>query len=369
MGVKIYYIIVAISILLGLMIPQEGSSKKRYVIIIALIHIFVCGFRYQYLTGDLIKYHSFFEKVQSYGWMSPQVFHDGKNFGFYWLLKLISVVFGDNYQAVLIVIAIITEVGVANVVYRYSSKPWMSYMLWNCLGLFSFGFSAIKQALAMGLLMFAFIGVMERKPVCFLLFTALAGCIHLPALIFFPAYWATSKKINIMTIIMYIFGIVLVYIYRAQIATFLADLYYDEGETYETVSGVGGRFLMMVLLLILGIVLAGFKTRRFSGLLSLMVISTAIQMFANYDNIYTRLADYYFQFSILYVPAIFYGLDGTSDLESKALIKISPQLRTVIVAFVVIFSIWFYQWSILSYSGPKVDDYTYFRFMWDVASQ
>ena len=56
MGVKIYWMIIVAVIILGLIMPQKGYYKKYYVILMAGLHTFVCGFRYMYLVGDLRKY-------------------------------------------------------------------------------------------------------------------------------------------------------------------------------------------------------------------------------------------------------------------------------------------------------------------------
>ena len=51
--IEIYWFIAIAVIVLGLIMPQQGPKRKYYIIIMAAIHTFVCGFRYQYLTGDL----------------------------------------------------------------------------------------------------------------------------------------------------------------------------------------------------------------------------------------------------------------------------------------------------------------------------
>ena len=53
---SIYWILVAVVIGMGLIMPQEGYYRKYYVGIMAVLHAFVCGFRYMYLTGDLRNY-------------------------------------------------------------------------------------------------------------------------------------------------------------------------------------------------------------------------------------------------------------------------------------------------------------------------
>ena len=153
MGVKVYYYMVAAVLGFGLLLPQHGRQKKVYITLMAILHTFVCGWRYMYLTGDLRKYAWGYYTIPEFGWFSEEVFNGGRNFGFFWLQKLFSTWTDGDFQIFLIFIAIVTELAVAIIIYRYSPAPWLSYLLWNCFAFYVFGFSAIKQALAMGLLM------------------------------------------------------------------------------------------------------------------------------------------------------------------------------------------------------------------------
>ena len=78
---SIYWIIVAIVIILGMIMPQQGREKKYYIFVMATIHAFVCGFRYQYLTGDLQTYHNIYVTLPQYGWFSDEVLQEGRNAG------------------------------------------------------------------------------------------------------------------------------------------------------------------------------------------------------------------------------------------------------------------------------------------------
>ncbi len=146
MGVTIYWFIVIAVITLGLLLPQEQEKRKRYIGIIAFLHFFVCGFRYMYLTGDLRKYASgyyMYGKTKS-GWFNQDFFCNGRNAGFQWLSKFISIVTNGDFQIFLIIIAIITQVSVAIIIYYYSPKPWLSFLIFNCMSFYvTYVFSAI----------------------------------------------------------------------------------------------------------------------------------------------------------------------------------------------------------------------------------
>ena len=43
--IEIYWFIAIAAIVLGLLLPQQGKKKIYYIVIMAAIHTFVCGFR------------------------------------------------------------------------------------------------------------------------------------------------------------------------------------------------------------------------------------------------------------------------------------------------------------------------------------
>lgn len=374
MGIKIYYYIIAAVVLLGIFMPQEGRNRKNYIIIMAVLHTFVCGFRYQFLTGDLQKYQWNYKDYLNYGWFSDEIIQEGRNTGFQMFMKLISTFTNGNFQIFLLIVAIIIESAVAVLIYRYSPKPWLSYLVWNCLGFYIFGFSAIKQALAMALIMYAMVGILENDPKRFLIYTLLAGFVHMPALAFLPAYWLSKRKINVITILSYIGVAGVIYVFRNSIVSFISELYYEE-ETIDlfqnTSDGLGGRFFLIVLILVCGIVLKGFREKNFESIFNMIVVAAIFQMFSGFDNVFTRFADYYFQFSILYIPMLFYEAKGNVPYNrtymQPLLLFEERSIQLLIMALTVIL-VWYYYTTCLGVPiANPVDDYLNFRFMWDVA--
>ena len=103
-----------------------------------------------------------------------------------------------------------------------------------------------------------------------------------------------------------------------------------------------------------------------------MIMAAIIQMFSMYDNVFTRLADYYFQFSVLYIPMIFFEQDYPVPVNHYAahpLLPFNRRSTALIVFFLVIALLWWYHYSNLGQTiTNEVDNYLNFRFMWDVAS-
>ena len=366
MGKSIYYILVAAVILLGMIMSQKDKTKKPYIIVMAVLHAFVSGCRYKFLTGDLMKYNNLFHDYQFYNWFSEEVFQEGRNFGFQWLMKAVCHLTGGDFQIFLLIIAIIIEIIVAILIYKYSPIPWLSFFMWNCLGFYVFGFSAVKQSLAMAILMLSYISIIEKKPKSFILWTLLATTIHLPAIAFLPAYPISKLRLNFKTLIGYIASATLIFIFRNPIVTTLQDAYYTDKD-FAADTFLGTRFMMMCLILVVGVLMKGFQGKHFSSLFMLIGVATILQMFCGYDNVFTRLADYYFQFVILYIPMLFEDFEEPAyPLRMGPKIIFDASMKKMIIAFLVAFGIWFYSTSAMGPIYVAVDDYTNYRFFWEV---
>lgn len=371
MGIKIYYIMVAAVLLFGLFMPQEGLRKKYYIILMAVLHAFVCGFRYKFLTGDLMKYYNGFSYAFTNGWTLSDTWNEGRNFLFYLLRNIIATLFNGDFQVFLLFIAIVSELFVAILVFRYSPRPWFSYLVWNCLCFYITGFSALKQSLAMALVMWAAVAIFEKKPGKFFLIMTVATFTHGPAAIFLPAYWIANRKIGPGTIWLSVAFSVVVFFLRTPIVNLISPLYYEDNIRFVIgESGLGTRFFFILGLLVLGLLIKGFDERRFSVTFHLITIAAILQMFSSFDNIFTRLCDYYFQFSILYLPMLFYQTEDRFDnslVNTRPIFKLHPRLNSLAIpAAVGMLFLYYYATQLSVHYSYAVDDFLNFRFMWDV---
>ncbi|MCD8019250.1 MAG: EpsG family protein [Clostridiales bacterium] len=342
---EIYLYIVVAVIILGMIMPQQGPWKKYYIIIMSVSHAFVCGFRYMYLTGDLRNYAADYYEIVNNGWFSEEVLQEGRNTGFFMLMKLFSGWTNGDFQIFLIFLAIVTEVMVAIIIYKYSPIPWCSYLVWNCLGFYVFGFSSIKQALAMAVLIWAFYYIIEEKPAKFTILTLIAGFIHMTALAFLPAYWLAKLRITFRTVLGYIAAGALMYAFRYQIVNFISTFYYEDETFTLQESGLGGRFYMIIAILACGLILKGFQEKNFTKLINLLVVAAIFQILSGFDNIFTRLTDYYLQFSILFIPMLFSNYSCNTKIDRKESgppLPFDDESLKVMLAVVVVVLIWFY---------------------------
>lgn len=361
-----YYLLLAAIIALGVLMPQGAKDRKQYIVIMAVLHSLLSGLRHQYLTGDMQSYCYKYWRTLNEGWFSDEIFQGGRNFGFNWLLKFFSTLSDGEFQVFLIVSAIFIEAVVAYLIYKYSPLPWLSFLVWNCMGFYVFGFSAIKQSIAMGLIMIAFVGIMEERPKLFALFTLLASFVHAPALIFLPAYFLSKQKFNLRTLIIYSCGAVAVFINRNQIVRLMQDFYYEEGIIGNS-ADLGGRFILIALFIIAGFALRGFNGKYFSKVANLIVAAAVLQMFSGFDNVFTRLTDYYLQFLIIFIPLSFadYKDERLAGVSEGISLDIAPKQRFIIIILLSAFLVWFYIKCFIDVDIIIYDDYTNYRFFWE----
>lgn len=368
MGVAVYYIILAAVIVLGRLMPQSGKQKKNYIIVMAAIHAFVSGFRYRYLTGDLQKYAFTYYKLNEKGWFDDDVFSEGRNFLFTWFLKAVNHLTDKDFCAVLLIVAIVVEIAVAIVIFRHSPSPWLSYLIWNCFGFYIFGFSALKQSFAMAFIMLAFSAIMNGKQSKFIIWTVIAGCIHLPALIFLPSYLIVRRKLTYRSFVFYGILVGLIFVLRDDIVQFVSEFYYEDNTTFVSSGRIGGRFMMMCMILLAGAFMKGISGRKFTTVFNIIAIGTVIQLFSSFDNVFTRLADYYLQMTVIFIPMMFTEYEDEEFEGAPKGLKLyfNKKQMTALVVCLVALSIAFYYVTNLSIEIDFIDDYTNYRFDWEV---
>ena len=368
MGNTPYILMVAAVLLFGAILPQKGPQRKYYILLMTVLHTCLCGFRWQWLTGDLHKYYWNYFNCGSYPWFSPELWAGGRNFGFYYFNKIIYTLFGDEQQALLFCIALIVHVALAIVVYRYSPAPWFSYLIWNCMGFYIFGFSAIKQALAMAFVMLSFIGIEQKRLGLFVSMMAIAGSIHMPALIFLPTYWLAKLRLNSRMMMLYIIIGIAVFVFKDQFVMFIRSFYYEDDELIAF-GEIGSRFIMVLGFCLFGLLFRGFQDPVMESLFPIMAVAAALQLLSGYDHIFTRLTDYYFQMSVLYIPMTFFSGENARQ-NPNGMNRIFPFNKRSLVlmgAVVALFAVWFYwTYSINITISYEVDNYLNYRSMWDV---
>lgn len=343
---------------------STNRRKRRCVIIITLILTLFSGLR-TWWYADLIKYYTQYLACNGPDWKNV-ITAGSENFGLRFFFHYAGAL-GISYDNCLLIVAAFVAITLGKIVYRYSPSPFWSYTMYIAMGFYIFTYSGLKQSIAMGFLILAAMEMFEGRFFKYLLYVVIGGLFHAPAFIFLAAYPFCRQELNRRYVLVLIALVAALFLFRTQIVNFMNEIYYDEADTFTDTDEVGGRFIMMVLIMILGVVLRPLHRwdRLYLQVFNLMVLAAALQTMSVFGNIFSRLADYYFQFVVLYMPLIL----QTGRSQAREMPRYRNEIRywdpknyLVLSLCIVVFAFWFY--------GNQVDSSSVFissyAFRWEI---
>ena len=308
-----YLLLVILVLATALLMHGNRPHNKAYVIVASLLLFSIYGLRNTYVIGNdtTSSYLHSFQAIASYSW-GEVIENYEVNIGFGILLKLGYSLTGGDYQLFVSAIALFVTLCFGMLLYRYSPSPVQSILYHFGLLLFVFHFSALKQSIAMALLMPAFHCLVCRKNLRYLLLVLLASQFHFPAIVFLLAFPLSKLRVGRNYLFLLAGMLLITFLLRNQIINLMLNTYngLEESTVYVDLSGMA--FLQTKALIMIVIVLAAVVFRRprpedyvYSLLLEFMGIAVVFQTFCGYNNIFERLADYFFQFSVVFIPMVF----------------------------------------------------------------
>ena len=321
---NMYVGMMAAVLVLAYVMRGDKPENKDYIWLSCLLMFALCGLRDVYSIGidSSTSYVSIFRRLGETDWADiPQ----GNNMGFTYLLKLCHTLTGGDYQSFYMLYTAFFMVIFGRFVSKYSPSPVQSFCYFWGLLCYIFLFDGIKQGIAMGFITLAFDAIVEKKPLWFALLVYIAWWFHAPALIFAPAYLIAMMKPGRMYLLFLAALLAFTYTFRDRILELMLEFYDTTIYDYEM------RFLANKVIIMLGIVAAALVLRppeeddRVYGiLLQFMGIAVVIQTFASYNNTFERLANYYFQFCVAFIPLVFQTDTRRSqllDIKTEAMAK------------------------------------------------
>ena len=282
---------------------RNERIEAKTITVFFVIYIFLLGLRDSSVGIDTNSYLNYFSRLQFQDWKG--VFDTtADEFGFALLTKFIGSI-AKSPQFYLMVLAVVS-VGPLAYFYRKESKDALlcfSFFLISLL--FEAFFSALREGVALGLVVPAYYFTKKKKIVPFILIVLLASTFHLSALILvalYPIYHAkiTLKWLWVVAPLMFI-------IYRYNAIIFNA-LLVNMGGKYANkyliygynASGQYGLLILFVLISVYCFVMMDEEKADADdiGLRNLLLLATALQLFAPLHVLASRI-NYYF---IVFIP-------------------------------------------------------------------
>lgn len=342
---------------------KTDRDKKICIQIITVILTCFSGFR-SWQMGDVYHYCNSFLVCNMPGWKID--FESNDTIGLQLFFHIIGRL-GGSFEICLFLIAAFVAITLGILVYRYSPSLYWSYVIYLAMGFYISSFNILKQIIAMGFITLAMMAIFERKPIRFLILVLVAALFHQPALIFLAAYPFANKKVDATYGGIIAVLVAVVFLFRDQIVRQATELYYVDDMSFQVMDDVGNKVVVMVLILIFALIMRPLRNYDvyYRQIFSIMVLATVVQTFAVYDNVFSRLADYFFQFSVLFIPMLLQpGTDQAIEYPEHRM-----EMRYFTVNSYLLIQICITAFAVLyyfSYINGNADLLNGFHFFWEV---
>lgn len=181
-------------------------SRKQYVgdlrntqhnraLLIGFFMLLLMGLRDQTVAGDTITYVGDFlnEPIKWTGFVD---FFTERYEPLFYLLEYLCQKITSSYTVYLFVTSVMVVVGFSKLLECYSADMFLSVLLFCGVGSMYFCMAGLRQAIAMGCTMIAFIYARERRLLPFLLWCLVAYGFHNSAIVFLFIYPIINLKAN-----------------------------------------------------------------------------------------------------------------------------------------------------------------------------
>lgn len=341
---------------------QRNKKMERHLYILVVLYmIFICGFRaYGAMNHIGIDTYGYYQAYQS-NIAIPffDIFNEDVEDKGYVLLTWCFAKVGVNFTVFLSLAAAIYIGMLALYIHRCSKSRWMSLFVFVGMGLYFFAFSTIRQSIAMGICMGAY--MLSQKVsgwkgfLGFAVLVWIASTIHASAIVFLPAYFLEKLPYRNITVIFMLAVAAITMLFKNQLSGLLMQLAIETSDKYENyaadITENAGAGMMLYLFVLATVVLrllvsggmseTAKKDNSVYFLLFMLILFPAVQS----GGAMMRIYYYYYMFLIVYLPNT---LESIGDRKTK-------QLAYILLTFFLI-----YYYSTTSFETMKLLPYHFF---------
>ncbi len=323
----VYLINIFLILSLGYVLLYKDKTDKKtkiYCGIVAVQWILISGLRDLSIGADTENYFSRFEATKIIPW--SQIFSnlwgylfeglDTKDPGYFLFQKTFQI-FCDDYQIYLLFIAFIFTSFMAVWIYKNSSEPCFSFLLYSVLFYAFYALTGHRQTIATALIVFlGYKYIKEKKLFKFALIAFVAYTIHKSSLVFIPYYFIANIPITLPYVFVSIVVIAVVVINGKSLYGVVADfLGFGEGMIdYD----VGGAETYAAVLTIMCLVILVFyyyykdKTENATRIFNITLLTLMSSLLVFQNQSFMRVQQYYSLFLCLSFPEVINSFDKKS---------------------------------------------------------
>ena len=360
-----YLALIIVILMLGVINRETdivGRPKRNFCVFFAcVVFTFVSGFRADTVGADTYNYQQFFLWVSSLNfsevastdtllWNSQGTEVTYKYFN--WLIGQ----FFKNPQSITMACAIVLAVVLFLIVIQQSKDPWLSILLFVCLGFFQTSMNIAPSCIASLCVLLGCRYVIRRSLLKFLGCIALGCIFHYSALLFLPIYLIPKLKLSFKFVLIYLLcGFMFLPVVYPLLVNIMGAFAPDRWSQYLTVSRINLSQLLVWLFYFVLFIFARFvsdKSKRrtveldlYNGLFLIVGLAYALTLCS---TSFSRIAILFAPFLILAIPEYlsivksrYFNKRGSlANRSEKYLVLYCNHAKTIIVVVsIVIFAV------------------------------
>lgn len=305
------------------LIPVYGLLIKNRKILVTIIGIqlfLLLGLRDITVGYDLTVYSSAFNYIKEFSFhelinklniisTADLIYPFNLESGYVFINWLISFLNFD-FHTFLIILAAFNMISITYFIYKYSTVPWMSFLLFSCLGIYNSMFGLLRQSLTMCILIWSIQYIIEQKFAKFLIIVFMAFLVHRSAIVFIPIYFLHNYKVNKHLLInLGILYVIFIPASKYILNFFVTPVLKFFGKTSYSTFDLTYNNMIVLLFLILLIIILFVNMKKLNeniDNLSLwgLLLAFPIEIFGMYNEVMARILPFFLIFICLLLPKI-----------------------------------------------------------------
>lgn len=313
----VYLLTILLILVLSIVFISKNENDKiiydnrrlYYHVIIAIWFILFLGLRNDYMFTDTQNYRAIYENPVMYGVRG--IAQHGtffQDFGFYSFIYALHE-FGIPFRGLLFIHAIVYIGSLSLLVYRYSSKPWLSYLLFMFTGLLAFA-TTMRQSFAVSFVILATMFAVRKNIGGYIVMIVLAISFHVTAIVAAPIYFIIKKWKN-YTVYLFLAGFVLM----TYFASTIMSIAVEETRKGYVQTATGGWFTILYAVIVLVVSFKySYNIKQDKIFLKLYLMVVCFFPFAKLNPAFFRVCIYYSVFLLVLAPDLVFFRKKVNEL-------------------------------------------------------
>lgn len=324
----------------------HSSDTRKIYILVAVVLIFVAGFRYKVGMDYSAYYRGYADYLNSLPNAIKELDEPGLG-----VLIWIATRFYNNGAAGIFVASLVTISLPLIVIFQHSNRLILPTFLYITMGCWTGSFNGVRQYLAASVLFFGYESLKERNIVKYCIIVFIAFLFHRSAIVFIVLYFIVNRDISIPNIVMLIgvIGILFLSYDRVfQFANFIMDKEYSLEIAY-TSRAVNRLRVLATFVPVFIFSYAYYDKKRTEPIvfsLNIIIFRAALSVLAMNSALLYRINIYTSLFAPLAITQL---LEGISE-KNKKIIEL------------LLISMYFVMWS---YELYKAGSMNHFQWIWE----